>query len=241
MSKPTTKALVTLSNLKTVPAAEADQLPTVGNLDALFAKANAQYAAIKQGDRAVTLRAIFLGILFWQIKNECPKGEFMKLASERMPEIARQTRQDYMKLAIVFVEKTRLALPSHFEIPDAQLALSIEDSAGSKHEMVTKAFNFIGTLTLTELMIKHGIRGVGMKTELDNQNGDPAPPTASEAEQFFAKVAENLYGIRTFATDTTSIMRLTPEQLDTVDQTMTDTYSQWKRHYDEARTAKKAS
>jgi hypothetical protein len=239
MSKPTTKALVTLSNLKPVTTVEAGQLPTVGNLDALFAKANAQYAAIKQGDRAVTLRAIFLGILFWQIKNECPKGEFMKLATERMPEVARQTRQDYMKLAIVFVEKTKLALPSHFDIPDAQLALSIEDSAGSKHEMVTKAFSFIGDLTLTELMIKHGIRGVGLPAQLTE--GDATPPAPNEADEFFAKVAENLYGIRTFATDTTSIMRLTPAQLDTVDQTMTDTYSQWKRHYDEARTAKKAS
>jgi hypothetical protein len=239
MSKPTTKALVTLSNLKTVPAAETDQLPTVGNLDALFAKANAQYAAIKQGDRAVTLRAIFLGILFWQIKNECPKGEFMKLASERMPEIARQTRQDYMKLAIVFVEKTRLALPSHFEIPDAQLALSIEDSAGSKHEMVTKAFNFIGTLTLTELMIKHGIRGVGMAAAL--AEGEGAKPAPNEADEFFGALSEKLYGLRTFATDPKSIMRLTPEQLVTVDQTITDTYSQWKRQYAEAKGEKKAS
>ena len=241
MSKPTTKALATLSNLRPLAVVGEDKLPTLGNLDSLFAKANEQYAAIKQGDRTTALRALFLGLVFWQIKNECPHGQFMKLANERMPSIPRQTRQDYMKLSMVYVDRTKLALPGHFEIPDAQIALSLGDGNGTEREMVTKAVSFIGDLSLHELMIKHGIRAVGLKTELDDQNSEPAPPTANEAEQFFAKVAENLYGIRTFATDATSIMRLTPEQLDTVDQTMTDTYSQWKRHYDEARSAKKAS
>lgn len=146
-------------------------MATVANLDLLITKANEQYAAIKSGDRATAMRAIFLGLVFWQIKNECPHGAFMKLASDRLAEIPQRTRQDYMKLALTYVEKTKLALPERLNIPDAQLALSLDDATGTEKEMVTRALVFIGELSLHELMIKHGIRAVGLKKDLTEDDG----------------------------------------------------------------------
>lgn len=231
MSKTTSKALVTLTTLRPelklasgLPISHSDQgnSPTV--LDTLIDKAIQQHLLIKQGERDGALRAIFLGLLFWQIKNECPHGKFMKLASDRMPEIPTRTRSDYMSLARVFVEKSRVALPERFDIPDAQLALGGLDEA--KAEIVEKAMGFIGELSIHELMIKHDIRAVGLKKKLGEGDGDEGDDTDAnlppdevlrrKREEIFGQTAEHLTHLRKTITDTEQLAILQPDQIDVI-------------------------
>ncbi len=230
MSKPNSKALVTLTNLKPVKTEGDGKTATVAVLDSLIAKANEQYAAIKNGDRATTLRALFLGLLFYQIKNEAVHGTFEKIAAEKLSSIPARTRRDYMKLAITYVEKTKLALPERIEIPDAQIALALDDASSSDREMVTKAVSFIGELSLHELMIKHGIRGVGLKTELteaaavtdDLSSLPPEEQVRIRRERLFGSTAEFLGSLRNAFTKPEDLEVLEPIQLETIERELVE-------------------
>lgn len=224
MSKPSSKALVTLTNLKTGPQPEDGKLAGPANLEQLCARANEQYAAIRDSDRSNSLRGVFLGVLFWQIKNECGHGQFMKIASERMRDIPVRTRNELMKLALTFVERTKLALPERFNIPDAQLALTLDDARGTEKEMVTRALSFIGELSLHELMIKHGIRAVGLKKDLteeaseaDDSNLPVEEQIRRRREQLFGGSIEHLNFLHKTLTVTENLTLLDNTQLEAIE------------------------
>lgn len=220
MSKPSPKTLVTLTHLHP----ENTQIGKLANLDALFQRAAEQHALIKRDDRATTLRALFLGLLLYQIKNECEHGQFMKMATERLSDLPQRTRQDYMKLAYVYVEKTKLALPERLTIPDAQMALQMDGAAGTEREMIDKAMSFIGELSLHELMIKYDIRAVGLKGKLsdeaDAESDAPLPPDEElrrRREQLFGECAEHVMSLHKTLTTAEELMLLDPTQLDSID------------------------
>jgi hypothetical protein len=224
MSKPSQKTLVTLTTLRPESEAQGSNLHVRVNLDLLIDRANQQYAEIKRGDQSNSLRGIFLGLLFWQIKNEAGHGKFMAVATERMPDIGQTTRSHYMKLAAVFVEKSRLALPERMNIPDAQLALHLGDASGIEQEMVRKAIDFVGQLSLHELMIKYEIRAVGLagklRDEADAENDVPLPPDEElrrRREQIFGETAEHVMRLHKTLTTADELQYLESSQLEMID------------------------
>jgi len=126
-------------------------------LDSLIARARSQFAKIRENDTANALRGLFLGMLFFEIKNEAGQGNFMRVADTRMPEICRSVRNDMMALARIFTDEEKIALPPQFAIPDAQTALQLTGDAVTE-EIVRAAVKFIGDLSLHALMAKWEVR-----------------------------------------------------------------------------------
>jgi hypothetical protein len=70
-----------------------------------------------------------------------------------------------MRLATVFIERTRATKPEMLALPGDQTSLDLADNHHGK-QLAAKLATFVGELSLNELLIKHGIKGVGLKTEL---------------------------------------------------------------------------
>ena len=138
-------------------------------------KIRTELAAIHRLESQAASRAVRLGLWLWQAKAALKHGEFQPWIKSHVEGVGYRQCAYYMKLALTFAEKSKLddrglaALCAH-DFDDATL-----DS--SALETLAK---FVGDYSLTELLIKHGIKGVGLKSELTT--GD-APPELTPGEQ----------------------------------------------------------
>lgn len=97
---------------------------------------------------------------------------------------ASRTIRNWMRLADVFVEHSKLALPDFLALPGDQqeLALSAESDANARRLMQSLE-EFVGDLGPTELMIEHDIReGSAAKKKRKLLKGS-APASAAAQEQ----------------------------------------------------------
>lgn len=198
----------------------------------------AQVAAVGELESKAAIGAVVAGLTLHRVKASVPHGKFGDWQAKHLTKIhgwskatAAKNVSYYMRLSQIFVEKTKIERPALLALPGDQLALDVGDSHQAK-EFFTKVSKFVGGISLTDLLIKHGIRSVGLKKELANDDDAPAP---GAAEDYFAQVAERIYGFRQIVANRESLLRLTPQQLDTLKAEVTDTYSTFTRLYEEAR------
>ncbi len=208
------------------------------NLKKLQAAAVEQCAAVGQMESKAAMGAVLAGITLHRVKASMPHGKFgpwVESNSHSGANLKQRQCNYYMRLAQVFLEKARVQTPDLLALPGDQNALAEGGTAATKR-FIAKLGTFVGDLSLTELLIKHGIKGVGLKTALEAAEADTPP--AATAEDYFTDVAARLYGFREVATNREALMRLTPQQLDTVREAITDAHAQFTRFYDEARGTK---
>jgi hypothetical protein len=208
------------------------------DLKKLQATAVAQVRAVAELEAKAGMGACIAGMTLLRVKHSTPHGKFGAwIEANAKHGVGHRQANYYMRLALVFLEKARVQKPDLLALPGDQLSLDVGDNHAAK-QLLAKLQKFVGDLSLTELLIKHGIKGVGLKTELesgrdDEEEGDkPAP---GQAEDYFAEVADRVYGFRQLVTSRENLARLTPQQLETLNQTVTDSYSEFRRLYDEAR------
>lgn len=87
-----------------------------------------------------------------------------------------------MRLALVFFEKSRVSKSDLLALPGEQVELGLDGQHGSQCVFIEKAVKFVGELSTTELLQKHGIR------ETKNLGGarvatEAAPKPVASAEQ----------------------------------------------------------
>lgn len=131
-------------------------------------------ALIFRTEREAACHAIALGMLLWQVKGTLPKGEFKKWIEANIEGRGYRSCAYWMKLALCFAEKSGLKA-------DECSAVAQWKPKGKGNTGAAKLDKFVGELSLNELMIKHGLRGVGLKGELTA--GDEAPPAITAGEQ----------------------------------------------------------
>jgi hypothetical protein len=187
---------------------------------------------------------ILAGLTLHRVKASLPHGKFgawvaqISTSGGNLPAVKKSQASNYMRLALVFVEKAKVQKPDLLALPGDQTALELGDNA-QHARFLGKLNGFVGDLSLNELLIKHGIKGVGLKTELEKQEAEEAT-TQGTAEDYFADVAASVYGFRQIVTSRESLARLTPQQLDTLRDTVTDAHEQFLKLYAEARGTRKA-
>lgn len=191
MAKSKMPALAQLQSLRAVPPAQKCGTPAL--LADLCNRAQNQFATVCAADRENAIRGLFLGLLFWQIKNESGHGNFERTAKERLSEIPKRTRVELMKLTRHFVESARIALPEQLAIPDAQTALQLGDGTAAS-DLVAGAVKFVGDLSLHQLMVKWEVRDkkkLGGKRETVS---DDDPAEAPDPEALFFQSRDEISG-----------------------------------------------
>ncbi len=199
----------------------------------------AQVAAVGELESKAAIGAVVAGLTLHRVKASLPHGKFRDWQEKHLAKIQGWSKATavknvsyYMRLSQIFVERTKIQKPTLLALPGDQLALDVGDSHQAK-EFFSKVSKFVGGISLTDLLIKHGIRSVGLKKELANDDEDAPAPGA--AEDYFAQVAKHVYDYRQIVANRESLLRLTPQQLDTLKAEVTDTYSTFTRLYEEAR------
>lgn len=136
-------------------------------------------AAIARHEAQATKFALQIGVMLWQAKAALPHGQFQPWVKENIAGKSYRSCARYMKLTMAFVETVR---------PGAALLECLsgidfeKDTGFDYNEQGTLAAiaKFTGDLSLTELLIKHGIMGVGLKGELTEGE---TPPQLNASEQ----------------------------------------------------------
>jgi hypothetical protein len=207
------------------PAAEIDQLKEA---------AIAQCAAITDLEGKAAIGGILAGMTLHRVKASLKHGEFGPWLNQISTsggnlKIKHSQASNYMRLALVFIEKAdaqkfeMMALTGGGELLDLT-----ETSQGQS--LASKLQKFVGDSSLNELLVKYNIKGV------TREGDEPADKTkVGVTKDFFADVAEHLDGWRKIVTSRESLMRLSPQQLDLLQQSVSDGYAQFRKLYAEAR------
>lgn len=142
------------------------------DLKKLQAAAVAQLRAVAEMDSNAAKAAILCGLTLHRVKASMP-GNFREWVEEMLPKgnmwtpkTAVKNASYYMRLALAFLEKTKLAKPDLLALGDGTAALDLTDKATAK-KFLAKLTEFIGEHSTNELLIKHGIKGVNLKSALD--------------------------------------------------------------------------
>jgi hypothetical protein len=177
-----------------------------------------QASAISELESKAALGAIIAGLTFHRVKASLNHGEFGPWIAQISTSggnlnIKKSQANHYMRLAMVFLEKAKVQKPDLLALPGDQMALEVGDGHPAR-QFFTKAQKFVGDLSLNELLIKHGIKGVGLKTELaqgaeDDEAQTPEQKAAVARERAWAETFESVQRIRANLTETARMHLLT--------------------------------
>lgn len=207
-----------------------------------------QLSAIAEMETRAAAGAILAGLTLHRVKASLAHGEFGKWITQistsggnlppgknafrntALPTVKKSQANNYMRLALIFLEKSRVAKPDLLALPGDQTELSIEGASGPAKRFLQKLSSFVGESSLNELLVKYGIKGVSR--EGDDGEGANAK---KGGEDFFAEVAIGIDRCFGPLTNPESLMRLPPKQLDLAYAGVTEKYELFKRLYREAK------
>lgn len=176
MAKPNT-----ISALSIVGSAELKA--DTEQLSLLQASAVEQFRRMRAMREEEALRGVLLGLTLHRVKASLPHGEFGKWA--KMHATFGERWVNYlMKLALIFIDKSKATKPELLACPGDQIALAIDGMEGEQRRFVTKAKKFVGELSLAELLDKYEIK-TGKKLGGAREKGEEeqTPPTPEELAQ----------------------------------------------------------
>jgi hypothetical protein len=209
------------------------------NLKQLQATAVEQVLAVGKMENNAAKGGILAGLTLLRVKASMKHGEFgpwldkMTAAKTHnganLPPVKERQLQYYMRLTLVFLEKTRLDAPDLLALPDGTTALDLGGAHKAK-SFVGALDRFVGELSLNELLIKHDIKSVGLKTELtagdDADEGSeltPAQKAAAEREAAWQAWWTSTQTLRTALTDPNEAQKITdPKKIETLKAEVTE-------------------
>lgn len=172
-------------------------------------------ALVRRADHDGSFHALCVGAELWKAKAVSKHGEFKPWIEQNVPTSAYRTCADYMKLTQIFAEKAKLTAEEALAMGKL---LPKGAKSGPAKSAAAKLDAFIGDLSVHELMIKHGVRGVGLKAELTEGDAPPAIE-AGNGQMDLSLVWEQVYepakSLAELLAEQAS--RLKPEQLAAVE------------------------
>jgi len=191
MPKPSTHALTILASPELAVAHDG--------IAKLQAAAVAQVEAVVRSQRFTAQGAILAGLTLHRVKASIPHGSFGGFIAQKLtginnwkPGTAKVNASYYMRIATLFVERARVTKPDLLALPGDQTTLTLGDTHEAR-ALVAKLEKFVGECSLDELLIKHGIKGVGLKTELMDAAAAELPLTEQEEAARLAERQESAW------------------------------------------------
>ncbi len=139
-------------------------------------------------ERKAAAGAILAGITLHRVKASLPHGAFGPWIAQKLtrltswtPGTAKVNASFYMRLSLTFVEKVRVDKSMLLALPHDGESLDLGASKEAK-KLASALEKFVGDCSLTELLIKHGIKGVGLKTALEQGDEDETDDSATPAQ-----------------------------------------------------------
>ena len=185
-SKPNSLTALALINSAEIKA-------TGNDLDLLKQSALQQFLRLRTIRQEETLRGLLLGLTLHRIKASLPYGEFGVFIKGSSSGFGDRWVNYLMRLALVFVEKSRATKPELLALPGDQAELALDGMAGAQRAFTEKAIKFVGELSLAELLEKHGIKET-KKLGGAREAGDRSPVAALTAEQLYLKSRDEASG-----------------------------------------------
>ncbi len=178
MSKPEkqTSALTVLS----APELRAP----AGTIDQLKEAAIGQIEAVARMEGQAAIGGILAGLTLHRVKASLKHGEFgpwtEKFTTGEHFKIRKTQVSYYMRLAVAFIEEAGADKDNLIALGDSGEMLDLADTAAGQ-ALASKLKKFAGDNSLNELLIKHGIKGVGLKSSLATEKAEenPISPEAS--------------------------------------------------------------
>lgn len=179
MSKPEkqTSALTVLS----APELRAP----AGTIDQLKEAAIGQIEAVARIEGQAAIGGIIAGLTLHRVKASLKHGEFRPWLEQISTsgghlKLKKSQASNYMRLAVAFIEEAGADKDNLIALGDSGEMLDLADTAAGQ-ALASKLKKFAGDNSLNELLIKHGIKGVGLKSSLVSEKADenPISPEAS--------------------------------------------------------------
>ncbi|MBX3736716.1 MAG: DUF3102 domain-containing protein [Candidatus Didemnitutus sp.] len=149
------------------------QISPRGEISKLQAIAVQQLAVIRQLHTSAAIRALLVGLTLHRIKAASTHGEWMPWLKKNF-DGGKNTANRYMRLALVFVERTKVQRPDLLALPGDQIELALEKPGSAEKKLMDKAVKFVGEKTLQELLEEHGIRDDAKHGKRTSSRGDDA-------------------------------------------------------------------
>lgn len=197
MSKSSNKPTNALTVLSSTELVAKDE-----QLDNLKIAATEQFNGIAKMEGKAARGGILCGLTLHRLKTSLPHGQFLPFVDQMWPKATfqnpstiRKTVSNYMRLAETFVSKAKIGKPDILALPGDPLALEIADQHQAKR-LLEKLDAFAGNCSLNELLIKHGIKGVGLKKALEaEEKKESGAPAAPDAEQLYLQYRDEAGGL----------------------------------------------
>lgn len=141
----------------------------------------AQVSFFRRSQPETSMKVVLCGLALRRIKASLGHGNWEPWIKRNIDPVfgpsAPRVVRNWMRLADVFVEQTKLSLPDFLALPGDQteLALSAEKDATAKR-LMDRLEKFVGDQGPTDLMIKHGVR------EAEKRTRSLRPAAKDEAE-----------------------------------------------------------
>jgi hypothetical protein len=188
---------------------------------------------IRQMERTAAQRAIVLGLTLWRIRGALPHGAWVPWQEKHLS--AGRTQVNYiMRLALVFLTKSRATKIELRALPTDSTELAANDELS--RALVARLEKFVGECSLNELLVKFGIKGVTRDT--GDESADDQGTTPAGEQMLFTEVCEHFYSIRQTLCRRETLMRYTPDQLDSAKRELDEIRSAFMALYHEARGRK---
>lgn len=201
------------------------------DLKKFSAAAVEQCRAVTRHEAHAAAGAVLAGLALHRVKASLQHGEFGGWIAEKLananfwtPATAKLNASYYMRLALAFADKVRADRDMLLALPSDATSLELADTEGGR-KLAAALEKFVGAHSLTELLIKHGIKGVGLKTDLDAEANaeDEANLTPEQRaaraqalrEATWAAAWNGVQQVRTTFTDPNTLQHLTdPQQVE---------------------------
>jgi hypothetical protein len=133
------------------------------------------------------LRGLLVGMMLHRVKHSLPHGQFGPWIRANVHDFGDRYVNYLMRLSLAFIDKAKVNKPELLALPGEQVELALEGKEGAQRRFLEKAVKFVGELSLNELLIKHGIKSVGLKTELMEGEGDQDDELTPEQRAQYAR------------------------------------------------------
>lgn len=179
MSKPAKKSLSLVASSSFKVAVNATK-----KLKATTIK---QVAAVAKLELQSAAGAMIAGFNLHRVKSSCEHGEFGKFLHNDLAKAmgwtagtATTNASYYMRISSAFYEVSGLK--------EAQVIAALDGNKAANKLLHAALEKFIDGHSLTELLIQHGIKGVGLKTALEESK--PAPAAGDDEQTAEDKIAQ---------------------------------------------------
>ena len=127
-------------------------------LPKIQAAALQQLAEVARLGRERGARAVLAGLALCRVKASLKHGQFLPWLKDNVG-VGKTACNDYMRLALAFVEKSGVSKPDLLALPGDQTSLAIDAGDEAQRRFFTKLEKFVGQSSLSELLAKHDIKG----------------------------------------------------------------------------------